>query len=96
MIQKLNLKIKGMHCASCAVNIENKLKNQKGINKINVNLISEKAYIEFDSKSINLDLIKKIINKLGYDTEEILEGLQNSKDIILENKLKKHLFLNIF
>ena len=56
MTQNLKEKIyyvKGMHCASCAVNIENILKEEKGINSANVNLANQKAYIVFDPNKID-------------------------------------------
>jgi len=73
MIKK-NLKIYGMHCASCSAVIEGALKKEKGILSVNVNLASEKAYLEFDSAEISIAQIQKIIEKLGYrGAEETLE-----------------------
>jgi len=72
--QKTTLKIKGMTCASCAANIENDLKKEKGIKSANVNFASEKLYLEFDSIDISITKVKKIIEKLGYKAlEENLE-----------------------
>ena len=42
------LKIKGMHCASCATLIERKLKKVPGIINANVNYATEKASVEFE------------------------------------------------
>jgi len=74
MNQKTILKISGMHCASCAANIENALKKEAGVNSANVNFASEKLYLEFDSVEISIARIQKIIEKLGYKaTEETVE-----------------------
>ncbi len=74
MNQKTILKISGMHCASCAANIENALKKETGVKSANVNFATEKAYLEFDSIEISIARIQKIIEKLGYKaTEEIFE-----------------------
>ena len=74
MNQKTILKISGMSCASCAVNIENALKKETGIKSANVNFASEKLYLEFDSIEISIARIQKIIEKLGYQaTEETAE-----------------------
>jgi Cu+-exporting ATPase len=70
MIQKTTLKISGMHCSSCAVNIENAFKKEVGIKSANVNFASEKLYLEFDELKISLARIQKIIKKLGYKTTE--------------------------
>ena len=51
-MKKIILKISGMHCASCAANIENALKKEEGIKSANVNFASEKLYLEFDEIEI--------------------------------------------
>ena len=58
--------IKGMHCATCALTIEKKLRKVKGIGKASVNFASEKAHIEYDSGSLSQDDVVKEINKTGY------------------------------
>jgi len=73
-MKKAILSISGLHCASCVANIENALKKQKGIERINVNFATEKAYLDYNSREISLDEIKKIIEKLGYKAQE--EGVQ--------------------
>jgi Cu+-exporting ATPase len=73
-MEKIILKISGMHCTSCAAVIENTLKKEKGIKSVNVNFATEKAYLEFDEIKISIARIKKIIEKLGYRaTEETFE-----------------------
>ncbi|MFA5084260.1 MAG: heavy metal translocating P-type ATPase, partial [Candidatus Paceibacterota bacterium] len=67
---KIILKISGMHCASCAVNIESVFKKEKGIKSASVNFVSEKIYLEFDESKTNIDEIKKIIEKFGYKAAE--------------------------
>jgi Cu+-exporting ATPase len=65
-IEKLTFKIEGMTCASCAATIEHSLKKHKGVNSVNVNLATEKAYLDIDSNQTNKEKVKKVINKLGY------------------------------
>jgi Cu+-exporting ATPase len=69
-MEKIILKISGMHCASCAANIENALKKEAGIKSANVNFASEKLYLEFDEIEISIARIQKIIEKLGYKAAE--------------------------
>ena len=70
MATKTILKISGMHCASCAANIENAIKKENGIKSANVNFASEKLYLEFDEIEVSIVKIKNIIEKLGYKTTE--------------------------
>jgi len=73
-MEKIILKISGMHCASCAVNIENALRQEAGIKTANVNFASEKLYLEFDEVEVSIARIQKIIEKLGYKAmEEVIE-----------------------
>ena len=43
-----NIKISGMNCASCALNVEKSLQNLDGVDKAHVNLGTEEAIIEYD------------------------------------------------
>ena len=45
-MKKLKLSIEGMHCASCASNIEKSLKKVSGIKEISVSLMLKKATVE--------------------------------------------------
>ena len=69
-MEKATLQIKGMHCASCAVNIEKVLLKEKGLISARVNFPLEKLIIEYNPEEINLDGIKKIIKKIGYEAVE--------------------------
>jgi len=75
-MEKIILNISGMHCASCSAVIENTLKKEKGIFSVNVNLASEKAYLEFDSIEISIARIQNIIEKLGYKAAEETLGTE--------------------
>ena len=63
---KKEIQIAGMHCASCALNIERKLGKLNGMKKANVNFATEKATVEYDENALNEDEIPKLIEKLGY------------------------------
>jgi len=54
-----------MHCASCAINIERKLRKVPGVVNASVNFASEKATIEGNG-DLNTDEIKKAVSSLGY------------------------------
>jgi sulfite exporter TauE/SafE/copper chaperone CopZ len=61
-------KIKGMHCNSCAVNIEGELENK--VNSIKVSYSKEEAEIDFNPEKISEEEIKQIVKKLGYELVE--------------------------
>ncbi len=75
-MMKSTLSIKGMHCQSCAINVEKTLGKQPGVKSSNVNFATEKATLEYNSKKIDLHKFVEIIRSLGYDVEH--EGHSHS------------------
>ena len=65
MIKKI-FKIDGMHCTSCAMNIDGELEDIEGVNQSDTNYAKAETKVEFDEKKINQDKIVAIIKKVGY------------------------------
>jgi Cu+-exporting ATPase len=65
-LNKIDLGIEGMTCANCVSTIENSLKNSEGIVDYVVNLVTERAHIEFDPETTNPSIIINQINDIGY------------------------------
>ncbi len=63
---KDTFKVAGMHCASCAVNIEKRVKKQPGVYAVAVNYATEEARIDFDEKMTSSHRLSKVIEPLGY------------------------------
>jgi Cu+-exporting ATPase len=66
MNQKIILKISGMHCASCAVNIENVVKRLPGVKEASVNFASETLLVELDEQKVKLTDLQKAVSDVGY------------------------------
>lgn len=66
MIKKA-FKIKGMHCTSCAFNIDGELEDTDGVKEASTNFAKAKTEVEFDPKKISEEKIVKLIKKVGYD-----------------------------
>ena len=66
-MKKITLKVKGMHCQSCATLIEDALEDL-GV-KGKVDSKKETAVIVFDEKKVIEEKIKKTIIKEGYNVE---------------------------
>ena len=64
-IKKLKLKIHGMHCASCEVLVERKIKNIAGIEKVHVSHVSGKAEIVCKEEP-NLRQLNNLLKPDGY------------------------------
>ncbi len=67
-IQVLN--ITGMTCAACANRIEKSVQKLAGVSHANVNIASEKLFVEYDSSVVGLNAIKDSIIKIGYGVAE--------------------------
>jgi len=65
--QRVILPIRGMSCASCAVNIEKGLSQVQGVVDANVNFATEKATVTFDPDHVTLGDLTKTVKDLGYE-----------------------------
>ena len=65
VIKKTILRISGMHCASCARNIEAQVKKHPGVNSVNVNFATSQMFVESE-ESVSENDLKNIVGKLGY------------------------------
>ncbi|MCX6777248.1 MAG: heavy metal translocating P-type ATPase, partial [Candidatus Micrarchaeota archaeon] len=78
---KRTVRIVGMHCTNCALNIEKGLMDTEGIRAINVNFTTEKAVVEFDEKKLSESKLLERIRELGYSGEFVEAGFDREKEI---------------
>lgn len=76
--------IAGMHCASCATNIEHAVNAVEGVTKASVNFASEKLYVDA-ANGVDSKEIKESVERAGDYT--ILEG-EEVEDAELKNVMK--------
>lgn len=60
------LLVEGMHCNSCAKRIEDTLKKNKDIKKVEINLNTKEVLIT-STNELDINNIKEAINNLGYN-----------------------------
>jgi len=65
-MQKFIVPIKGMHCKSCEILIEENLKQIKEIKKCEVSHVSQRAKIWYENSKPPLNQISKAVEKAGY------------------------------
>jgi len=58
-------------CGDCKERIENALNYTKGLKYAELNLEDSKVEVKFNTDKITLDEIKKVINEIGYDADEM-------------------------
>ncbi|MCK9581090.1 MAG: heavy metal translocating P-type ATPase [Methanoregula sp.] len=62
------LKITGMHCATCAITVEESLAALKDVKAAQVNFGTETALVEFDPQKVSLRELEAAVKGAGYDT----------------------------
>ncbi|HUH79389.1 MAG TPA: heavy metal translocating P-type ATPase, partial [Methanoregula sp.] len=61
------LKIAGMHCATCAITVEESLGKIDDVSKAQVNFGTDTAHVEFDAGKVSLATMEKAVRDAGYE-----------------------------
>ena len=86
-VVKKQFPVTGLSCASCASNVELKLKNQPGVVSAYVNLASQIAMVEYETSMVKPQNLKESVISIGYDL--IIDESARAKDE-LENLQQKN------
>ena len=65
-MEKIELKIEGMHCGACATGIQMLVSSMEGVSNVFVDYEGKKGTLEFDPAKVTKDAIVKAIAELGY------------------------------
>lgn len=68
------LHVSGMSCASCVAKVEKVVGGLSGVTNVVVNLPAESVKVEYYPGSVTKAELKGIINELGYEASEQLQG----------------------
>lgn len=68
-IIKKKLKIDGMHCNSCVMNIEFNLEDIDGVKSARANLVKAECEVEFEKGKVNEQMIIQTIQETGYKAQ---------------------------
>ncbi|MCY9669538.1 heavy metal translocating P-type ATPase, partial [Paenibacillus alginolyticus] len=66
--KQTTMQISGMTCAACANRIEKGLSKLEGVTEANVNFALEQASVTYNPDKVNIPVIEKKIQDIGYDT----------------------------
>ncbi|HYG32199.1 MAG TPA: heavy-metal-associated domain-containing protein [Methylophilaceae bacterium] len=64
------LKVTGMSCGGCAINVGGALKAVEGVNDAHVSLENKQATVDFDESRTSVEQLKSAIRHAGYGVEE--------------------------
>jgi copper chaperone len=64
--EKAFFKVVGMYCTSCKQIVENQLKHEQAIKRIDIDYMTDSVKVEFDPNLISKQEIKDRLEKSGY------------------------------
>lgn len=64
-MKKIKLTISGMHCASCAGNVERSVKKVSGVKSCAVSLMTNKGIVEVED-NVSEEELRKAVSRTGY------------------------------
>lgn len=70
MIKK-KFKIDGMHCTSCAMNIDGELEDTEGVKSASTNFAKAVVEVEYDSSKLSDKDVIKTIKTAGYSASPL-------------------------
>lgn len=83
-MENINLKIQGMHCASCALNIEKTIKKNSGVKNASVNYANNQARVEFDPAKVSQNEIEELVSQAG--DYRVISPEDDDADLVLTKK----------
>ena len=94
--QPIELSIEGMTCASCVGRVEKALKKVEGVQQANVNLATERAWVQGNAQVQSSDLIQAV-KKAGYTAKQIEQSVsvQQDKKATEQQQLKRDLAISL-
>lgn len=67
-----NLKVQGMHCTSCAMNIDGALEDLEGVESADTSYAKAQVTITYDKEKVTESEIIKTIEEQGYTVSQIV------------------------
>lgn len=85
----ISFHVSGMHCASCASNIQRKLRKTSGVAEASVNYANEQATVQFNPQQATKQQLSDAVSSIGYtahiDAEEELDIAEKERNAELHS-----------
>ncbi len=85
---KTELPIESMTCANCVLTIERNLARMPGVEKVSVNLATEKASVIYNPAMVDITEVKDLVEDLGYHVIET-EGMDEEAGVDAERQARE-------
>lgn len=67
--EKIVLRLDGMHCSSCSLNVDSALEEIDGVYESSTSYAKQQTVAYIDSRKVTLQKIKSAITQLGYTVQ---------------------------
>ncbi len=64
--ETVKLKLSGLHCASCSLNIDDSLESTPGVISSKTSYAKQESVINYAPAQVTIPALKKVITSLGY------------------------------
>lgn len=64
--EKITLKLSGLHCTSCSLNIDGEIEDLPGVFSVSTSYAQQVSVINYDPKLVTPAKFHKVIEDLGY------------------------------
>ncbi len=65
-MKKVEYKVTGLSCISCATSVERILRRNKGVSEVKVEGFENRVTVDYDEALVNDDTLLNQINRLGF------------------------------
>ncbi|HYD34642.1 MAG TPA: heavy metal-associated domain-containing protein [Vitreimonas sp.] len=69
--KQLVLKLDGMHCTTCSLNIDGALEETKGVLTAITSYARQETKVEYDPKKVTPKKLAQIVSDLGYTVSDV-------------------------
>jgi P-type Cu2+ transporter len=78
-VMKQTIPVIGMACASCAANVERRLRSLEGVTDATVSLPLRTVQVDYDPTKTSLEVMKREVNAIGYDL--VIEAERSADEV---------------
>lgn len=68
-LETVQIKINGMHCTSCSMNVDGELEELDGVKSASTSYAKQESIVEYDPKKVSVKQLEKVITDLGYEVK---------------------------
>ncbi|HEX8917258.1 MAG TPA: cation-translocating P-type ATPase, partial [Chloroflexota bacterium] len=82
-LDRIDLKVRGMDCAECAMHVQDALGSLAGVESAKVLFAAERAQVVYDPSQVDLNAFRRAVEKAGYQVEEKTSPRENRLPALL-------------